>query len=102
MLYKVHARQLVRILEEGSHPVPPELAKIAETAPVTKPSTILSSILSYSPSHSLLLSFSPLIPSLFSHIKLIGKSTMELIYGDYAKGADLEQMLKKPTKITFD
>lgn len=44
---KVHARQLVRILEEGSHNVPPELAKIAETAPVTKPSMPLAIISSF-------------------------------------------------------
>lgn len=65
---KVHIRQLVRILEEGKHNVPAELAKLAESAPITKPR----------------------------------KSTMELLYGDFAKGADAEQMMKKPTKITFD
>jgi len=65
---KQHARQLVRILEYSSQTVPPELAKIADVAPVTKPR----------------------------------KTAMEQLYGAYAKGADPDFMMKKPTKITFD
>jgi len=65
---KVHARQLVRILQEGDQHVPEELTAIADKAPVTKPR----------------------------------KSAMEQLYGDFARNADTEMMLKKPTKIVFD